>query len=109
MEEAWQDIERVLRADKQLRRSVAAGATKLSRQAKIGRKPAARILMLMISIWLCALAVPWTDGEWKADDITVPVGWLATEYLAYLKLNSVSNKNPLQKNGPCRRRHRRKR
>lgn len=105
---AWNDIERVLRSDRQLRRSVKSGARQLSKQAKIGRKPAVRIVMAMIIVWLCAVSIPWMDGEQKMDDVAVPVGLLAAEYLAYLKADPAGSKNILQKNGPRRRRHRRK-
>ncbi|MEX5266640.1 hypothetical protein [Kocuria sp. CPCC 204721] len=106
MEQAWHDIERMFRSDKQMRRSIKADARRLATQAKMGHKKLVKLLMVVV--WLCAVIGPWTDGEKKVDDFATPIGLLAAEIITYLEVYPESRPNLLQKNGPRRRRHRRK-
>lgn len=107
LEEAWRDIEGVLLSDRDLRRRIKSDARQLAPRTKLKRKTVEKLLLVIV--WVCAVLLPWTDGEKKLDDITVPIGTLAGEIAAYLAVHPESRKNPLQKNGPRRRRHRRKR
>lgn len=107
LEQAWSDIEQLLRSDKKLRRDIKGGARRLAPRSKSKRKSLERVMLILV--WLCVVLGPWTDGEWKTDDATAPIGALAAEIAARLALPGKPRKNPLQKNGPRRRRHRRKR
>ncbi|NVC24071.1 hypothetical protein E7Z53_11570 [Kocuria salina] len=112
LDDAWQDIERVLFSDKHLRRRIKADAKRLAPQAKTSRKTIRKLLVVII--WLCVVVAPWTDGERSIEDISAPMEEVANTLLAYLAAHpdgrkNSQHKNPLRKNGPRRRRHRRKR
>lgn len=107
LEEAWRDIERVLRKDKQLRHNIKEGARQLAPRSRIKRRSLERVLVILV--WLCAVLGPWSDGEWTIDDATAPIGALAAELIVQLGRQEEKQKNVLQKNGPRRRRHRRRR
>ena len=111
LDDAWQDIERVLFSDKHLRRRIKADAKRLAPQAKTSRKTIRKLLVVII--WLCVVVAPWTDGERSIEDISAPMEEVANTLLAYLAAHpdgrkNSQHKNPLRKNGPRRRRHRRK-
>lgn len=113
LDRAWHDIEKVLSEDRQLRKALKVSARQMSPKSKTSLKLLKRVLMALIVV--SAVVGPWSDGELTSEDAAAPMEIMFVEMLARVnaweqrQTVAPKQKNILQKNGPRRRRHRRKR
>lgn len=99
--------EEALVSDPKNRKKIARSATRISQWTNVSVGDARTLLLALF--WLFAVIVPLSDGKLKLDDFAAPAAATATVMVAAIDGNQGQRRNPLQKNGPRRRRHRRKR